>query len=103
MRPASCLSGERSVFCQSAHEGPLQLPVQPQHPAPAWAQLRADVSYLGSISRKLSDLIDTNPFILDQNVNRVLWTQPGATSHDWSYTPTFANVGHANYNGFQAS
>jgi hypothetical protein len=65
--------------------------------------LRADVSYLGSISRKLSDLIDTNPFILDQNVNRVLWTQPGATSHDWSYTPTFANVGHANYNGFQAS
>lgn len=64
---------------------------------------RADVSYLGSISRKLSDLIDTNPFILDQNVNRVLWTQPGASSGDWSYTPTFANVGHANYNSFQTS
>jgi hypothetical protein len=65
--------------------------------------LRADVSYLGSISRKLSDLIDTNPFILDQNVNRVLWTQPGASSGDWSFTPTFANVGHENYNSFQAS
>ncbi len=63
---------------------------------------RADVSYLGSISRKLSDLIDTNPFILG-TANRVLWTQPGATSGDWSLTPTFANVGHANYNAFQAS
>jgi len=64
---------------------------------------RADVSYLGSVSHKLSDLIDSNPFILDENVNRVLWTQPGASSGDWSYTPTFANVGHSNYNSFQAS
>ncbi len=66
------------------------------------SSFRADVSYLGSISRKLSDLIDTNPFILG-TANRVLWTQPGAGSGDWSYTPTFANVGHANYNAFQAS
>jgi len=69
--------------------------------------LRADISYLGSISRKLSDLIDTNPFILDARnpPQRVLSTQPGADplGGDWSYTPTFANVGHANYNSFQAS
>ena len=65
---------------------------------------RADVAYLGSISRKLSDLIDTNPMILGTS-QRVLWTQPGADPDggDWSYTGTFANVGHANYNSFQAS
>jgi len=65
---------------------------------------RADVAYLGSISRKLSDLIDTNPMILG-TYQRVLWTQPGADPDggDWSYTGTFANVGHANYNSFQAS
>ena len=63
---------------------------------------RADVSYLGSISRKLSDLVDTNAFILG-TTNRVLNTQPGADQDTWSFTPTFNNVGHADYNSFQAS
>ena len=70
---------------------------------------RADVSYLGSISRKLSDLIDTNPFILGTPPRPAAKPRPldparrRPPGDDWSYTPTFANVGHANYNAFQAS
>jgi outer membrane receptor protein involved in Fe transport len=64
--------------------------------------LRAEMSYVGSGARKLTDLVDTNPFILG-TADRVLNKQANTDSNTWSYTPTFRNVGTQSYNSLQAS
>jgi len=64
--------------------------------------LRAEVSYVGSQGRKLTELVDTNPFILGTDT-RVLNTQPDALSYSWSYAATFRNAGSQNYNSLQTS
>ncbi len=64
--------------------------------------LGAEIAYIGSSSHKLTDLKDTNPFVLG-TANRVLNLQAGADANTWSYTPTFVNAGHGSYNGLVAS
>jgi outer membrane receptor protein involved in Fe transport len=64
--------------------------------------LRAEAAYVGSGGRKLTSLVDINPFILG-TATRVLNTQPGTDSGTWSYTETFRNVANQSYNSLQAS
>jgi hypothetical protein len=64
--------------------------------------LIAEVSYVGSASHKLTDLIDTNPFILG-TTHRVLNTTPGNNDFSFSFLDEFRNVASANYNSLQAS
>src|SRR5262249_51514780 len=72
--------------------------------------LIAEVSYVGSSSRKLTDLTDRNPFILG-TTNRILNTTPGNStcttsnpfSCSFSFLDEFRNVASANYNSLQAS
>jgi hypothetical protein len=67
-----------------------------------------EISYVGSTSRGLTALIDSNPFVLG-TTDRVLNLLPGnstctASSGQCSFTnlPTFKNVSRASYNGLQA-
>lgn len=62
----------------------------------------ANVTYVGSQSRKLTGLVDSNPFVLG-TLSRVLNTQPGALSYSYSYTDTFENVGNQSYNALETS
>jgi hypothetical protein len=64
-----------------------------------------EATYLGSGSRKLTSLVDTNPFVQSgANVgHRVLNTLPGNDDDSYSYTPTFGNVSHGSYNALAAS
>jgi hypothetical protein len=64
--------------------------------------LIAEVSYVGSASHKLTDLIDRNPFILGTR-HRVLNTTPGNDDFSFSFLDEFRNVASANYNSLQAS
>jgi len=72
--------------------------------------LIAEVSYVGSSSRKLTDLTDRNPFVLG-TTNRVLNTTPGNStcttanpfSCSFSFLDEFRNVASASYNSLQAS
>ena len=64
-----------------------------------------EASYVGSVTRRQTALIDRNPFILGTDT-RVLNTQPGILpdgSNGFSYLDTFSNAVQANYNSFQAS
>ncbi|MDT8069190.1 MAG: TonB-dependent receptor [Terriglobia bacterium] len=61
-----------------------------------------NVAYVGTQSRKLTGLVDSNPFILG-TLNRVLNVQPGGAPEIFSYTDTFDNVGNQSYNAFQSS
>jgi hypothetical protein len=64
-----------------------------------------ETSYVGSVTRRQTALIDQNPFILGTDT-RVLNTQPGILpdgSNGFSYLETFSNAVHADYNSFQAS
>ena len=64
-----------------------------------------ELAYVGSGSRKLTSLIDTNPFVLSgpNAGHRILNTLPGNSDSSYGYTETFTNVSHANYNAFEAS
>lgn len=64
--------------------------------------LIAEVSYVGSSSRKLTDLADRNPFVLG-TTHRVLNTTPGNDDSSFSYLDEFRNVATASYNSLQAS
>jgi len=64
--------------------------------------LIAEVSYVGSASHKLTDLIDRNPFVLGTR-HRVLNTSPGNDDGSFSFLDEFRNVANATYNSLQAS
>lgn len=66
-------------------------------------KLTLETSYVGSIGRKLTDLVDTNPFILGTK-NRVFNVQPGARPNtSYSFLDTFENVAYEYYNGLEVS
>jgi outer membrane receptor protein involved in Fe transport len=66
--------------------------------------LTLETSYVGSLTRKNTALVDQNPFILG-TTDRVLNTQPGIPDplSGFSYLLTFENVVNARYDGLQAS
>src|SRR6266436_1008792 len=64
--------------------------------------LIAEVSYVGSTSHKLTDLVDRNPFVLG-TTHRVLNTTAGNSDTSFSYLDEFRNVAEARYNSLQAS
>lgn len=59
-----------------------------------------NTAYVGSQSRKLTGLIDANPFILGTS-QRMFNAQPGVPSYAFSYLDEFHNVGNGNYNSLQ--
>ena len=65
--------------------------------------LALEVGYLGSQSRKLTTLIDINPFdpatLLTANRHRVL--NDPTTDPNFSFTPEFENAVNASYNGLE--
>ena len=62
-----------------------------------------ETNYIGSVGRKLTDLVDTNPFILGTK-NRVFNVQPGARPNtSFSFLDTFENVAYEYYNGLEVS
>jgi hypothetical protein len=63
-----------------------------------------EVGYVGSQSRKLTTLIDVNPFdptTLSSTPHRVLNKIPGNNDGSFSFTPSFENAVNANYNALQ--
>jgi hypothetical protein len=64
--------------------------------------LIAEISYVGSSSHKLTDLVDRNPFILG-TFHRVLNTTPGNDDSSFSFLDEFRNVARARYDSLQAS
>jgi Carboxypeptidase regulatory-like domain/TonB-dependent Receptor Plug Domain/TonB dependent receptor len=66
-------------------------------------KLSLETTYVGSIGRKLTDLVDTNPFILG-TTNRVFNVQPGARPNTlYSFLDTFENVAYEYYNGLEVA
>lgn len=67
--------------------------------------LALEVGYLGSQSRKLTTLVDNNPFdpatIFTANPHRVLNELGTIDDFRYSFTPTFENAVNANYNALQ--
>ncbi|HEY6349247.1 MAG TPA: TonB-dependent receptor [Candidatus Angelobacter sp.] len=62
-----------------------------------------EVGYVGSQSRKLTTLVDRNPFdpaTLATTPTRLLNEQPGAAG-DFSFTPAFENAVNASYNALE--
>lgn len=64
------------------------------------SDLLFEISYVGSVSRKMTGLVDRNPMILGTR-QRALNGSP--SNAEFSYLDTFANVGNANYNSMQLS
>lgn len=65
--------------------------------------LAMEVGYVGSISHKLTTLVDNNPFdpaTLSTTPTRILNEATGGDN--FSFVPTFENAVNANYNSFQA-
>jgi outer membrane receptor protein involved in Fe transport len=67
----------------------------------------AEVAYVGSVSRKYTALIDSNPFILG-TTNRVYEEENGNPvgslgDPGYNYLETFKNITNENYNSLQAS
>jgi carboxypeptidase family protein/TonB-dependent receptor-like protein len=64
-------------------------------------KLTLETTYVGSMGRKLTDLVDTNPFILG-TTTRVFNVQPGARPNTlYSFLDTFENVANEFYNGLE--
>lgn len=62
-----------------------------------------ETSYVASIGRKLTALVDTNPFILGTKT-RVFNVQPGARPNtSYSFLDTFENVGYEYYHGLEVA
>ena len=64
--------------------------------------MQTEIAYVGNTGRKLTSLVDSNPFILGTNT-RILNTQPGVPSYAFSYLDTFRNVSYEKYNSLQMS
>jgi hypothetical protein len=66
-------------------------------------RLTLETSYVGSIGRKLTSLVDTNPFILGTK-NRVFNVQAGARPNtSFSFLDTFENLAYEYYNGLEVA
>ena len=66
-------------------------------------KMTLETTYIGSVARKLTGLVDTNPFILGTKT-RVFNVQPGARPNtSFSFLDTFENVGYEQYNGLEVS
>src|SRR5205807_1649455 len=63
--------------------------------------LVAELSYVGTQTRKGTALVDANPYIVGTNLQR-LDTQPGVTPGNFSFLDTFANVINGHYDSMQA-
>ncbi len=61
-----------------------------------------ELNYVGSSSRKLTSLVQVNPFILGTE-NRVLNAYPGNDSNSFAEILEYANVSSANFNSLEAS
>jgi hypothetical protein len=66
------------------------------------SRLVAEVSYVGSSTRKQTALVDSNPFAIG-TYKRVFNTQAGVPSYGFSYLDTFGNFVNARYDSLQAS
>lgn len=66
-------------------------------------KLTLETTYVGSMGRKLTALVDTNPFILGTKT-RVFNVQPGARPNTlYSFLDTFENVANEFYNGLEVA
>jgi hypothetical protein len=66
-------------------------------------KLTLETTYVGTIARKLTSLVDTNPFILGTKT-RVFNVQPNARPNtSFSFLDTFENVSYEKYNGLEVS
>ena len=66
-------------------------------------KLTLETTYVGSLGRKMTDLVDTNPFILG-TTNRVFNVQPGARPNTvYSFLDTFENVANESYSGLEVA
>jgi hypothetical protein len=66
-------------------------------------RLTLETTYIGTLGRKLTDLVDTNPFILGTKT-RVFNVQPGARPNtSYSFLDTFENVANEEYNGLEVA
>ena len=62
-----------------------------------------ETTYVGSLGRKMTDLVDTNPFILGTKT-RVFNVQPGARPNtSYSFLDTFMNVANDSYSGLEVA
>lgn len=61
----------------------------------------AELDYVGNASRKLTALVDPNPFVPGTGL-RLLNTQPGARPDSYALPTQFINGSNANYNSLQA-
>ncbi len=64
--------------------------------------LTMEASYVGSLSHKLTDLVDANPFVLGTR-HRLFNAQPGANDGSFSFLDEFGNVTTAGYNSLELS
>ncbi|MHB8735570.1 MAG: TonB-dependent receptor [Terriglobales bacterium] len=63
--------------------------------------MTVETSFVGSVSHKLTSLVDSNPFVLGSSpAVRVLNTVPGGS---YSYLDTFKNIGNQAYSSLEAS
>jgi Carboxypeptidase regulatory-like domain/TonB dependent receptor/TonB-dependent Receptor Plug Domain len=74
------------------------LSIQQQLPG----NMQTEIAYVGNIGKKLTSLVDTNPFTLDTST-RVYNGQPTVPSYAFSYLDTFRNTSYENYNSLQVS
>jgi hypothetical protein len=66
-------------------------------------KLSLETTYVGSTARKLTSLVDTNPFVLGTK-NRVFNVQSGARPNtSYSFLDTFENVSYEKYNGLEVA
>ncbi len=64
--------------------------------------LLVEASYVGSVSHKLTSLVDANPVVLGTST-RLFNTTPGNISSSFSYLPEFRNVSQASFNSLELS
>lgn len=60
-----------------------------------------EVAYVGSVSRKYTSLVDSNPFVLGTTTR--LYDQLNGGAPNYNFLDTFRNVTSASYNSLQAS
>lgn len=64
--------------------------------------LTGEAAYVGSVSRKYTGLVDSNPFVKGSGTQR-LFDQANGGQGNYSYLDTFRNITNANYNSLQSS
>ena len=64
--------------------------------------ITGEVAYVGSVSRKYTGLVDSNPFIKGSGTSR-LFDQANGAVGNYSYLDTFRNITNGNYHSLQSS